>query len=220
MNALEQKVLELIGEDTSSPDVFTDDDVGMEPIRKSIGEAIEEVVMLTGSFKRQYFIPLRSGQGFYRLRPQNGSVGWICDAWAVNQQRRLEQTDLTRLNAYDPKWMKYTGSPEAYLPLSHNVIGFYPKPPSDGNVIELTIVEIPTQYTSDRDRIKVRNAFQYAIVKAAVADFWASRGDAVEGQMHTQEYLEALGIRQQYAQLMDQPRGFMTRKDPWPTSTQ
>jgi len=220
MNALEQKVLELIGEDTSSPDVFTDDDVGMEPIRKSIGEAIEEVVMLTGSFKRQYFIPLRSGQGFYRLRPQNGSVGWICDAWAVNQQRRLEQTDLTRLNAYDPKWMKYTGSPEAYLPLSHNVIGFYPKPPSDGNVIELTIVEIPTQYTSDRDRIKVRNAFQYAIVKAAVADFWASRGDAVEAQMHTQEYLEALGIRQQYAQLMDQPRGFMTRKDPWPTSTQ
>lgn len=220
MNALEAKVLELIGEDTSAPDVFTDDDEGMDPIRKSIGEAIEEIVMLTGSYKRQYFIPLRANQGFYRIRPQNGSVGWICDALAVNQQRRLEQTDLTRLNAYDPRWMKYTGSPQAYLPLSHDVIGFYPKPPGDGNVIELTIVEIPTQYSSDRDRIKVRDAFQYAIVKAAVADFWASRGDATEAQIHTQEYLESLGLRQQYSQLMDSMRGLYTSKEPWPTSTQ
>lgn len=219
MNALETKVLELVGEDPDSPDVFTDDDEGMAPIRQSISDAIEEIVMLTGSYKRQYFLPLAEGRAFYRLRPQNGSVGWIADAWSVNQQRRLEQTDLVRLNAYDPRWMIYTGSPEAYLPLSHNVIGVYPKPAADGDVLELTIVEIPAPYTSDRDRIKVRDAFQYAIVKYAVADFWASRGDAQEAQTHSVDYLESLGLRQQYAQHLDRNRGFQTQKEPWPTVT-
>lgn len=219
MNALEQKVLELIGEDPDSPDVFTDDDIGMEPIRLSINEGIQEIVMLTGSFKRQYYIPLRQEQSFYRIRPLNGSVGWIADCWLMNPKWRLEQTDLTRLSAYDPRWMSYTGSPQAYVPMGMDAIGLYPKPASDSDVLELTIVEIPSAYTSDRDRIKIRDAFNYAVVRYAIADFWASRGDAQEAIVHSTEYLESLGIRQQYQQLMDGNRRFESSKEPWPTTT-
>ena|ERR1051325_4051492 len=219
MNALEQKVLELIGEDPDAPDVFTDDDAGMAPIRASISEAIEEIVMLTGSHRRKYLLPLRANVAFYRLRPQNGSVGWICGAWSVTKQWRLEQTDLTRMVAFDPRWMVYTGDPQAYMPLSHDVIGFYPKPSASANVIELEIVEIPAPYTSDRDRIKVRDAFQYAVVKYAVADFWASRGDAQEAQAHSVAYLDSLGMRQQYSQQLERNTGFQTQKEPWPTGT-
>lgn len=220
MNALEQKVLELIGEDPDAPDVFTDDEAGMAPIRASISDAIEEIVMLTGSYKRQYFLPLREGQAFYRLRPQNGSVGWIADAWSVTNQWRLEQTDLVRMMAHDPRWMVYTGNPQAYMPISHDAIGFYPKPSASSNVIELTIVEIPSAYTADRERIKVRDAFQYAVVKYAVADFWASRGDAQEATIHSGAYLESLGLRQQYSQQLERNRGYQTQKEPWPTGTE
>lgn len=219
MNALETKVLELIGESTDSPDVFTDDEDGMAPIRRSISDAVQEIVMLTGFNKRQYFMPLREGIAFYRMRLQNGDLGWITDAWSVVQKRRLEQTDLLRLSAHDPRWMIHTGSAESYLPIGTDVIGIYPKPSGDGDVIELTVVEIPAVYESSEDRVKLRETFQYAAVHFAVAEFWASRGDAIEAQIHVQRYVDALGLSRDYMPLITETRFLQTRKEPWPQVT-
>lgn len=219
MNALETKVLELIGESPEAPDVFTDDEEGMAPIRDALNDAVQEIVMLSGSHKRQYLIPLRGGIAFYRLRLQNGSLGWVTDAWVVNQDKRLEQTDLLRLSQYDPRWMTYTGSPESYLPIGKDVIGFYPKPPSDGNLVELTVVEIPNAYASGADRVKLKERFQYAAVHFAVSEYWATRGDAAEAQSHLMKYIQAMGLAQEYLPLMNQPRFAQTRKEPWPVRT-
>lgn len=219
MNALEGKVLELIGEDPDSPDVFTDDDEGIKPIRTSINDAIAEIVMLTGSYKRQYFLPLRQGMGFYRLRPRDGHLGWITDVWSVTQQRRLEQTDLIRLANHDPRWMIHSANPEAYLLVGEDVMGVYPKPSGSSDVLELTVVEIPAAYTSDKDRVKLRDAFQFGVVHYAVSEFWASRGDAVEAQKHMQMYLDALGLGQLYSQQTESVRSMRTHKEPWPTVT-
>ena len=219
MNALEERVLELIGEDTSSPDVFTDDDEGMAPIRESISDAIAEIVMLTGSNKRQYFLPLREGVGFYRLRLDNGSLGWITDVWSHAQQWRLAQTDLIQLSHHDPRWMVSSGNPESYVPLGNDIVGFYPKPSGSSNVMELTLVEIPLAYQSDRDRVKLRESFKYAAINYAVAEFWASRGDAAEAQKHMGLYLDALGLKQQYMPQIEATRRFETHKEPWPRAT-
>lgn len=219
MNALETKVLELIGEDPDAPDVFTDDEAGMAPIRDALNDAIQEIVVLTGSHKRKYWVPLRGNISFYRVRPQNGAMGWITDAWCANQQRRLEQTDLIRLSNADPRWMTYTGSSHSYLPIGADVVGFYPKPPSDGDVIELTIVEIPNAYEGGTDRVKLRERFQYAAVHFAVAEYWASRGDAMEAQGHFGKYLEALGLSQHYLPMQNADRHAQTRKEPWPVKT-
>ena len=109
MNNLETRVLQLIGENVTSPDVFTDTDAGMAPVRDSINDAIQEIVMLTGGQKRTYFLPLRSQQAFYRIRLNDGYFGWVSDCWLVNQKRRMEQTDFTRLSHHDPRWMVPTG---------------------------------------------------------------------------------------------------------------
>jgi hypothetical protein len=217
MNALERQVLELIGEDPDSPDVFVDTDEGIAPIRSSISEGIAEVVMLTGCFKRNYFIPLREGQCFYRLRP-NGDIGWITDAWLVNNKTRLEQTDLTRLSYLDPRWQKSSGTPEAYFQLGREVIGLYRKPSGNTDTLQLTFVEVPQAYTSEFDRIKLRDQFQYAVVNYAVADFWASRGDANEAQKHLSLYLGALGLAEEYMQSPQTPKAFWTAKNPAPVS--
>lgn len=219
MNAIETKVLELIGENTSAPDVFTDDDEGMAPIRDSINEAIAEILMLTGGYKRQYFLPFRERQGFYRIRLPHGNLGWITDVFTVRQQWRLEQTDFTRLTAHDPRWMVHSGNPEAYIPVGLDVIGFYPKPSSDSDVAELTVVEIPFAYSSDRARVKVRDNFQYATIQYAVSDYWASRGDAQEAEKYQQLYLDALGLNQLYLPQAERVPQLQTGKDPWPTSS-
>jgi hypothetical protein len=219
MNALEQRVLELIGEDVDSPDVFTDDSEGMAQIRESIADAIQEILMITGGNKRQYFLPLREGQAFYRLRLENGDIGWVTDVWSVVRQTRLEQTDLTRVSSYDPRWMITSAPPEAYLPIGQDIIGFYPKPSGSSDVMEITLVEIPHVYETDRDRLKLREAFKYATVNYAVADFWASRGDAAEAQKHLQMYMDTLGLKQGYNPMADRFPKQETAKEPWPTST-
>jgi hypothetical protein len=219
MNALEERVLELIGEDPAAPDVFTDTDEGMAPIRESISDAIAEIVMLTGGNKRQYFLPLRSGVAFYRIRLEYGELGWVTDVWSVTQQWRLAQTDLTQLSYYDPRWMIYSANPESYLTLGNDIIGFYPKPSASANVMELTLVEIPATYESGEDRVKLRESFKYAAVNYAVAEYWASRGDAGEAQKHMGLYLDALGLKQQYMPQIEQTRFFQTQKEPWPRTT-
>lgn len=218
MNALETKVLELIGESTTSPDVFVDTDAGMAPIRDSLNDAVQEIAMLTGGVRQRYVVPLRQDVAFYRLRPAQGYLGWIVDAWAVNNKRRLEQTDLVRLVRHNPGWVDVSGSPEAYFPVGQDVIGVYPVPGSDSDVIELAVVEIPAAYTGDTDPIRVREQFQHALVNYAVAEYWAGRGDAQEAGVHFQKYLAALNLRSDWNAIRD-PRGFRTQKEPWPVVT-
>ncbi len=199
MNALETKVLELIGEDPLNPDVFKDTDAGMAPVRDSINDAIQEISMLTGSYKRQYLLPLRTGQAFYRFKLQNGYLGWVTDVWDVNRQFRLTQTSVGKLSAADPRWMVGSGFPEQYMQLGEDIIGFYRKPSAAVNVMEITIVEIPHAYSTDTERIKIRDSFQYAAVLFAVGEYWASRGDVQEARAYGARYLEALGLREEYS---------------------
>jgi len=219
MNALEMRVLEGIGEDVENPDVFKDTDAGMAPIRDSLNDAIQEIALLTGMYKRQYLLPLRKGQMFYRFKLQNGYLGWVTDVWDVNRQFRLEQTSLLKLSSYDPRWMVGSGFPESYVQLGDDVIGFHKKPSASTNVMELTIVEIPHAYVSDTDRIKLRDSFQYAAVLYAIGEYWASRGDAQEAKAFGARYLDALGLKDKYSPSQEGPSRFSTIKEPIPKAT-
>jgi len=199
LNILEQKVLERIGENVDSPDVFLDTDAGMAPIRDSLNDAIQEISMLMGSHKRQYLLPMRTGQSFYRFRLQNGYMGWVTDVWDVDRQVRLEQTSLIRLSNEDPRWMVGSGFPEQYMQIGEDVIGFYKKPSASTGMMEITIVEVPKAYTTDTERIMLRESFQYAAVLFAIGEYWASRGDAKEAKAYGVRYMDALGLRKDHA---------------------
>ena len=219
MNQLEKQVLELIGEDPDLPDVFLDTDAGMAPIRDSLNDAIQEIVMLTGSHKRQYFIPLRANQGFYRTIPNYGCMGWVTDAMLVNKKYRLEQTGILRLVNHDPRWMITSADPKAYFQIGTDVIALYPNPSASSDIVELTIVEIPDPYTNDADRIKLKSDFHYAAVHFAVAEYWASRGDVREATKHWGMYLDVMGMRNEFEQSAFNPQRFQTTKESNPTVT-
>lgn len=219
MNSLERRVLEGIGEDVENPDVFVDTDAGLAPIRDSLNDAIQEIALLTGMYKRQYLLPLRTGQMFYRFKLANGYLGWVTDVWDVDRKFRLEQTSLTKLSHYDPRWMVGNGFPEAYVQLGEDVIGFYKKPSASANVMELTIVEIPHAYATDTDRIKLRESFQYAAVLYAIGEYWATRGDVQEAKAFGVRYLDALGMKERYSPTQEAIPSLSTNKEIHPTVT-
>jgi len=194
MNVLEKQVLELIGENPDSPDVFTDTDEGLEPIRESLNDAIEEITHVIGSYKRTYQVFLQEAQSFYRIKLGNGDLAWITDVWSVTQKRRLKQIDLIPVTVDNPRWLTHSGSPYNYMHIGTNILGVVPAPSGDGDILELTMVVIPRRMEYSTDRIYLRENLQFAAVYFAVGEFWASRGDAKEADIWMQKYLEELGV--------------------------
>lgn len=195
MNDIEKLTLQTIGENVDSPDVFTS--AGITPIRDSINDAIEEVSMVTGASKATYRIPLREGQTFYRFKFAKDRFAYITDAWLWSQKWRLEQTDFWKLQSEDPRWMTKKGRVERYFQVGMNVVGFDASP-SSNDVVELKCVSVPSRYTTDTDRIKMRESFKWAVVHFAVSEYYATRGDKNEAVKHYQMYLEKIGIQNLY----------------------
>jgi hypothetical protein len=218
MNALERQVLEIIGEDPDAPDVFVDTDAGMAPIRDSLNDAIQEITIVTGAKIAKYYLPMRQEQMFYRFALNDGYLGWVVDAWSINQRYRLEQTSQGRLSVHDPRWMVTNGEPRSYFQIGQDVVGFWPKPSSDSNTIELTVVEIPKPYTNDADRVNLRDELQYAAVHYAVAEYWASRGDANEAAVHYGFYTSALGLKESITNKAGAPRLATAKETPRETN--
>ena len=196
MNQLEKQVLRLIGESVTSPDVFTDANIA--PIRDSINDAIAEIVMVTGGHKDRYSIPLVASKTFYRLRLAHGSFAWVSSCWLMQSKRPLAQTDTIALNRNDPRWMVRTGTPEAYAPIGTDLIALSPKPSASSDVLEVDMVVIPEPYTTDKDPIKLRKEYRWAVVSYAVSEYYAGRGDAKRATEHYREYAETLGLRTKY----------------------
>lgn len=194
MNNLETHVLRLIGENISSPDVFTDDATGIAQIRESVNDAIQELCMVSGSYRRTYYLALLANRVFYRLAPQNDYLGYIVGAMDRQKRRRLVRTDLLALDAYDPWWLKRTGPALQYMQLGPNHIGVYMAPSAKGIILELDCVMIPRPYDTDMDPVKLRAQFETAAVYFAVSEFYASRGDAKRAVEYHARYIETAGL--------------------------
>lgn len=217
MNNIEKLVLEMIGENIDSPDVFTNTDSGLEQIRDSINDAIEEIAIVTGAYKEIFYLPLRENRAFYRFDDLDtgGTVAWITDVFITTVRRRLEQTDLNRLCVQMPRFLVDSGSPIVYFPIGLDYLGFWPKPSADTDIAEVTAVMVPIRYTADTDRIKLRQDLEWATVNYAVGEYYASRGDARRAIEHHNLYLKDLGMDLPYYTDLDYHR-LSSEKEYWP----
>ncbi len=211
MNSLETSVLEIIGENTSSPDVFTDDTTGMAQIRDSLNDAIEEINMLSGSVQRPYQMLLRANQTFYRMDFKIERFGWVTDAWLVSPNRRLDQTDLIKITTQNPRWLLNSGNPQVYGQIGLDILFVWPCPAAE-LVIDLTCVVIPDRYLNDYDRVKLRSMFQNAAARFAVGEYYASRGDAQQAIYHHNKYIEIMQGAGLYPKSYEKNYYFRTEK--------
>jgi len=211
VNSLETHVLELIGESVDSPDVFADTDAGMAPIRDSINAAIEEISMLTGCGKRNYHIPMKSGYNFYTIDSRQDEVAWPTNIWLVGIGRRLERVDFRWLIEYNPLWMQNTGTPERYCIIGTDILTVHPAPSSDTDILEIEACVVPERYTSDEQRIKLRDDYQWAAVHYAVGEYYAGRGDAIQAKKFHTRYLMKLGIQGLYQETPERVWAYQTQ---------
>ena len=209
MNESETRILEAIGEDISSPDVFDDD--GITEIRDMVNDAVQEICLVTGSKRRQYIVPMQSGKNFYRIRSSTDLFGWPVSVWLINQKRPLEHKSLKWIIGNNPGFLKVTATPLRYCLIGHDVILLDPTPPSDSDSIMIDAVSIPARYTEDTDPIKIRQSFKHAIVQYAISEFWASRGDAKTAGNALQRYADHLGITGIYPETYERRWGFQTK---------
>jgi len=213
VNNLEKHVLDLIGEDLDSPDVFTDTEQGMAQIRDSINDAIEDISILTGCSEETFHIPLRENSFFYRFDFRRGSIAWIKSVWDVVRQIRLKQTDFIGLNAFNPRWLYNSSGPERYCPVGFSYLCIHPAPASSTGILELKAAIIPKRYETDTDRVRIRDQYGWACVDYAVSEYFASRGDAKTATKHFSNYLTKLGMQDLDK---NQIRQFMTvKREEW-----
>lgn len=194
MNKLERQVLLQIGEDPDAPDVFTDDDIGIEQIRTSIADAIAEISMLTGDWVQVFRIPLVADQTFYKLALADDDIGWFVDVFNGDTGDRLTQSSLRELDAWDPRWMLYTGITTQYVPIGTNTIALCPKPSGSTGMLECHIAAIPKRYGTDTDRLRIKRSYERAVVDYAVSEYWASRGAANDAVEHLRRYGQQVGL--------------------------
>lgn len=194
MNSLESQVVRLIGENPDSPDVFTDTADGLEPIRDSLNDAIEELCMVTGMYRRRYLLATHEDRALYRLEAQNDDICWPVGAWRRDTNRQLTQGDVWALAASDPWFLKRGGDPEVYYPLGLKYLGLYPRPGTKGIILELDCIAVPKPYQHGRQPIRIKDYWERAAVQRALSDFYAGRGDAKRAAEYLTQYLETAQI--------------------------
>jgi hypothetical protein len=194
MNNLESHVLRLIGEDISSPDVFTNDTTGLTQIRDSLNDGIQGLCLASGLYTRTYHLALLENRQFYRLAPMEDYYGYVIEAFDRENRRRLRQIDLLSLSLNDPGFMKTGGPVTHYMQVGLDHIGFWRYPTSKGVVIELNCVCIPAAYATSSNVVKIRQAYQRSAVYYAVSEFYASRGDATRANDYLKNCIETAGM--------------------------
>ncbi len=218
MNTLEKQVLKMIAENSTTPDVFTDDATGMAQIRDSINHGVQQLCMVTGSYKKTYFLPLRGDCQFYRMGWETDYFGYVVQAWDRSRHLRLIQTDLVRLSSEDPAFMQRTGYPDQYFQIGYQYIGVYFKPSASDTILELDCVVIPKPYVTDTDPVKLRENFERAAVQFAVSEYHASRGDATRAMEFLNKSLETAGLKRLNPQMNERQYQFGGYR-PWQPST-
>lgn len=187
MNSLESAVLRIIGENVSSPDVFSD----ISPIRRSVNAAIRDLCAITGTYVRTYHLPLRADKQFYRLSTKLGEVLYISSIYDREAGRWLEPISLESLRSYDTRWMESQGPLELFSNVGFGVVGFWRVPSSD-RIVEMQCVCTPEDYTSDSPQaIHLPTSYRQAAVSMAVSDYYASRGDATRAGEFLTKALES-----------------------------
>jgi hypothetical protein len=192
-NDLEKRVMDLIGENTDAPDVF--DDEGIQEIRDSLNDAIEELAIITGCFQKVWHIPLKANCYFYQM-PDD--FGWFESVYLLSIKRWLEQTSFVGLHHSDARWLRATGTPQLYAPIGARKFAIWPAKSTSVDTLEVSGVAIPERYTTDTDRIKLRKSFEWAAVNRAVSEFWATRGDAGTAAKSFQTYANESGLPAMY----------------------
>lgn len=209
MNSIEKYTLTLIGEDVDSPDVFTEGSTAFELIRGSINDGITEINLASGGYERTYHLVTLQNRFIYRMNWERDHFVYAIEVFDRNDHRKLEQTSINQIDAYDQRWMKTNGYASHYFHVGHEALGIYRRPSETGRVLEVRSVAVPQDYAQD-EVPRLRQIYHRAAAYYACSEYYASRGDAKRATQYYEDYMELADMKRfkpGYMNMLDQRQG-------------
>jgi len=157
---IEEEVLRQLDEDLSDEYNWT----GEVGLREALGDAIDELCIFGNYFEEKVMIPLKGNTNLYEISLNNAFPLYIKSAKLWETDRPLECESLIGMAQKDSQWMISRGSPFKYIPLSSDLVMFYPCNASDGDSVQLRVVCTPEHYGSDREFLTIREETEDALI--------------------------------------------------------
>jgi hypothetical protein len=160
LEEIKDLALYVIGEYVASPDLWTS--TSQEELNDCVNDAIEELSIVINHYKINYSIPLFGNRRIYPVAFVQGEFLFFTEVRLASLNRRLEQVGFKSLMRDDPYFMQTTGTPWAYYPVSHDMIGVYPYPSAGGDLLECYAVAIPDDYSLNNQKIDIKKGYEEA----------------------------------------------------------
>ncbi len=191
MNSIENRILRAIGEDPSSPDVFTSSN--LTPIRDSVNDAMEELCTLSDSIVNVYKLPLIADTNLYKMEWAGNQLCYVASVLLPETQKQLRATTLSAVEKYDRRWMSTVGTPTMFFPLGVDLLGLYPMYSDEGYYADIRCVVLPNRYETSTEPIQIRGDWEDAVVNYAVAEYFLGVGDLEKSIRWFSEYSKYAG---------------------------
>lgn len=129
---LERRILNALNDDPQDPVFWSSDE-----IHTLIEEAIEVMAEEAPQIRRSFVVPRRPGAFHYTIHSVGPRIQAPYRIWLEDQQRRLEATSLTTLDAEHEEWLLSTGEPWKWAPVGWDQFIIWPIPVAGGHRLQV-----------------------------------------------------------------------------------
>lgn len=191
LSGLEQQVLEELGDDSTSPDIYDVD----PDMREAICDAIDEACINSPFYEKEFFIKLSANVAFYSISPQWGYPLYVRSARISGSDVPLVPSTLGRLVRESPQFLIDRGTPRTFVSISPSIILFHPCNSVAEDTIRISLVYTPKPYVDGRQVLTIREEFENALIHyAKYHKLLQTKGSFDEAIFEYSEYLKTLGM--------------------------
>lgn len=138
---------------------------GDDELREAIADAIDEICFIQELHVEKVSVPLLEDTPFYTISIDGFTPLFIKSAYLPEQDRRLDCESLSSLGRQDQRFILESGSPRYYVPITNDLVGFFPYKAADGGIVRLTIVCVPDHYSYADGYVSIREEFEEALIR-------------------------------------------------------
>lgn len=157
---IETLVLELMGENFTTPDNWSNTD----DLRYELSDALDELCMRNELIVEWVDVALKANTNFYAVEFPGFYPLWFRRARLIEQDRDLSFCGIVSLGKEDPRWIKTIGSPYRVVGLSSNLIAVYPCYATDGGVISIECIGTMKPYDDEKTFRGLKGNFEEALI--------------------------------------------------------
>lgn len=171
-NNIENEILRVSGENIDTPDVFIEGSAELLMLRTFINDAIQELCMLSGVYRKNYILTTKTNRMFYRIVPQYDYISFINFILDRSRQLKLVKTELESIAKIDSFFLQRNGNASHYVMFGNEFLMLYPKPTSS-YALTINFTAIPKSYTESTDPIKIRKDYERAVIYDSLSKYYA-----------------------------------------------